>query len=46
MRGSRRPPLCAEIAADAGCRVERHSIDGFLAAEPTYSDRNVFKQRC
>jgi hypothetical protein len=46
MRGSRRSPLCAEIAADAGCRVERHSIDGVLAAELTCSERNVFKQRC
>jgi 2,4-dienoyl-CoA reductase-like NADH-dependent reductase (Old Yellow Enzyme family) len=39
-------PLCAELAADAGCRVELYCIDGFLAAELTYSERNNFKQRC
>ena len=39
-------PLCAELAADAGCRVDLYCIDGFLAAELTYSERNHFKQRC
>jgi hypothetical protein len=38
-------PLCAELAAAAGCRVELVSIDGFLAAELTYSERNNWKQR-